>query len=160
MLKNHFFVQTTGGRRYWHCYRRITSKCKARLRFDEHFNLVFSYSGHTHNPPSYFITDDGKYHLNKPKEDNKPSSDLEFELIERPNRKPQVVIDGYMFYQSGTSRRYWYCCKRALHRCRARVHINEQLKVIFSDLEHTHAPNMITTKSQDDINIKEEFVIS
>lgn len=44
------FNQTTSNGRYWNCSKRMSSKCKARVRFDSYLNMTFYYGHHNHHP--------------------------------------------------------------------------------------------------------------
>lgn len=156
MLRNHIYVQTTTINRYWHCCKKASTRCPARLRFDEHFNLVFYKFQHTHPPPPYFLTPDGKYDLSTDMtyHGNLDMSQHQFEIIQLPNRKrPQLSLDGHMFSQTTAGRRYWHCNKNKVFNCRARLRFNEDFKLTHSYLDHTHAPGAVKNE------IKEEIIV-
>lgn len=52
LIEGSKFNQTTSNIRYWNCSKRMSSKCKARVRFDSHLNMTFYDGHHNHFPVS------------------------------------------------------------------------------------------------------------
>ncbi|KAL0881474.1 hypothetical protein ABMA27_001337 [Loxostege sticticalis] len=63
MVQNHAFTQTTTDNRYWHCFKKQSTRCPAKIRFDERGNLAFFDRNHNHEPPQYHKTQDGNCFL-------------------------------------------------------------------------------------------------
>ncbi|CAH2040246.1 unnamed protein product, partial [Iphiclides podalirius] len=60
LIENYTFNRVTTDNRYWTCSRRISTKCKARLRFDHQKNIVLFNREHNHSPPRYVCHDGGQ----------------------------------------------------------------------------------------------------
>lgn len=52
LIEGSKFNQTTSNGRYWNCTKRMSSRCKARARFDSHLNMTFYDGYHNHVPVS------------------------------------------------------------------------------------------------------------
>lgn len=61
LLHNYTFAQTTSDKRYWNCSKKRTTKCTAKLKFDNGGRLVSYHLYHNHSSKSYYKTNDGKY---------------------------------------------------------------------------------------------------
>lgn len=61
LVKDYTFAQTTSDHRYWNCSRKASSKCNAKLRFNDSGKLIHCDLGHSHSPPIFFRKQDGTY---------------------------------------------------------------------------------------------------
>lgn len=60
-LRGYTYRQTNQDDRHWSCTTRTRTRCQARLRFNDHKEIVFHKLTHNHSAPRYFKTSTGKY---------------------------------------------------------------------------------------------------
>ncbi|CAD0200263.1 unnamed protein product [Chrysodeixis includens] len=65
LVKDYTFAQTTSDHRYWNCSRKASSKCNAKLRFNDAGKLIHCDLDHSHSPPVFYRKHDVLEHLSE-----------------------------------------------------------------------------------------------
>ncbi|KAH9645077.1 hypothetical protein HF086_005622 [Spodoptera exigua] len=60
LIEDHTFNQVKKDFRYWNCSKRTTAGCKAKIKFDNHNNIISYFREHNHSAPKFFIHN-GRY---------------------------------------------------------------------------------------------------
>ncbi|KAL0831884.1 hypothetical protein ABMA28_001414 [Loxostege sticticalis] len=143
MVQNHAFTQTTTDNRYWHCFKKQSTRCPAKIRFDERGNLAFFDRNHNHEPPQYHKTQDGKFLIFLPL---LIVAEVNYKLI-NSGRSQLLMIDGYTFSKANKISRTWHCSSSGMMNCKAHVRIDRSNTLVCVLLEHNHPPpKYIVTK--------------
>ncbi|KAJ8718884.1 hypothetical protein PYW07_016440 [Mythimna separata] len=162
MIEDHTFSQAKKDIRYWHCSKRTTKGCKAKIQFDNYQNVTAYVRDHNHSPPPYAVGFDGTMIRLPPKltitnedqdlkkEQYEQLEQLDYEeeeitdqsnialFVESRRGKTVLQYNGHRYRKAYKSRNgtRWNCSLNK--NCAAFIFLNDQDEILMSHEEHDH----------------------
>ncbi|CAH2267924.1 jg8386 [Pararge aegeria aegeria] len=65
---------------------------------------------------------------------------IEIEYVTKPNGNVLLILQGYTYARANKSSYYWNCSSRQRGGCKARLRIDNSLRITHKDLKHNHNP--------------------